>query len=87
MIIKPNQIGTLSDTEKVINMAKEKAYTLVVSHRSGETTDNSIAHIAVGFSLPIIKTGITGGERLAKLNELIRIEERSKAKMAELKLR
>ena len=47
----------------------------VVSHRSGETTDETIAHLAVGFNSPMIKTGAIGGERIAKLNELIRIEE------------
>jgi enolase len=47
----------------------------VVSHRSGETTDNAIAHLAVAFSSHAIKTGVVGGERTAKLNELIRIEE------------
>lgn len=46
-----------------------------MSHRSGETTDETIAHLAVAFSCPIIKTGAIGGERIAKLNELIRIEE------------
>ena len=56
-------------------MAKDNKYTPVVSHRSGETTDETIAHIAVAFSCPMIKTGALGGERIAKLNELIRIEE------------
>lgn len=47
----------------------------VVSHRSGETTDDTIAHLAVAFGSPMIKTGAIGGERIAKLNELVRIEE------------
>ncbi len=75
IIIKPNQIGTLSDTYKTIELAKNNKYVPVVSHRSGETTDDTIAHLAVAFSCPIIKTGAVGGERIAKLNELIRIEE------------
>lgn len=57
----------------------------VVSHRSGETTDETIAHMAVAFSCPIIKTGAVGGERIAKLNELIRIsEEMTSPKMADI---
>ena len=75
IIIKPNQIGTLSDTYKTVEMARNNKYVPVVSHRSGETPDDTIAHLAVAFSCPIIKTGAVGGERIAKLNELIRIEE------------
>jgi len=75
IIIKPNQIGTLTDTYITINMAKDNKYVPVVSHRSGETTDETIAHLAVAFSCPMIKTGVLGGERIAKLNELVRIEE------------
>jgi enolase len=75
IIIKPNQIGTLSDTYKTVELARNNKYVPVVSHRSGETTDETIAHLAVAFSCPIIKTGAVGGERIAKLNELIRIEE------------
>ncbi|MFH1424179.1 MAG: enolase C-terminal domain-like protein [archaeon] len=84
LIVKPNQIASLVETEKVIKLAKDSNVLPIVSHRSGETTDNSIAHIAVGFSLPIIKTGAVGGERLAKINELIRLEEKIGAKMAKL---
>ncbi|MBI5681236.1 MAG: phosphopyruvate hydratase [Methanobacterium sp.] len=75
IIIKPNQIGTLTDTYETVKLAKANGYVPVVSHRSGETTDDTIAHLAVGYSSPIIKTGALGGERIAKLNELIRIEE------------
>ena len=75
IIIKPNQIGTLTDTYKTVELARNNKYVPVVSHRSGETTDDTIAHLAVAFSCPIIKTGAVGGERIAKLNELIRIEE------------
>ncbi|MCE5213211.1 MAG: phosphopyruvate hydratase [Methanobacterium sp.] len=75
IIIKPNQIGTLTDTYKTVELARNNKYVPVVSHRSGETTDETIAHLAVAFNCPIIKTGAVGGERIAKLNELIRIEE------------
>jgi enolase len=75
VLIKPNQIGTLTDTVDAIKLAISNGYTCVISHRSGETTDNTIAHLAVGLNAPIIKTGVVGGERIAKLNELIRIEE------------
>jgi enolase len=75
IIIKPNQIGTLSDTYQTVDLARTHGYTPIVSHRSGETTDETIAHLGVAFSCPIIKTGALGGERIAKLNELIRIEE------------
>ena len=83
IIIKPNQIGSLSETYKTVKLAKENNIVPVVSHRSGETTDETIAHLAVGFGSPMIKTGAIGGERIAKLNELVRIEEElSYAKMA-----
>ncbi|BDZ71724.1 phosphopyruvate hydratase [Methanobacterium petrolearium] len=86
IIIKPNQIGTLSDTYATVNLARTNKYVPVVSHRSGETTDETIAHLAVAWMSPIIKTGALGGERIAKLNELIRIEEEmSNPKMADLK--
>jgi enolase len=60
----------------------------VLSHRSGETVDVHPAHLAVGFSCPIIKTGVVGGERIAKIDELIRIEEilGSTASFADLKI-
>jgi len=75
VLIKPNQIGTLSGTLAAVELAKQYGYVPVMSHRSGETPDETIAHLAVGFGCPIIKTGVVGGERVAKLNELIRIEE------------
>ena len=75
IIIKPNQIGSLSQTYATVKLAKENNVVPVVSHRSGETTDETIAHLAVAWGSPIIKTGAVGGERIAKLNELIRIEE------------
>jgi enolase len=75
IIIKPNQIGTLTDAIDTLSMAKEAGYKAIASHRSGETTDNSIAHVAVAFRCFALKTGAVGGERIAKLNELVRIEE------------
>ena len=75
VLIKPNQIGTLTDTVRAIKFAKENGYATVISHRSGETCDTSIAHIGVAFGCEFIKSGAIGGERTAKLNELIRIEE------------
>jgi len=76
ILIKPNQIGTLTDTIKAVEMAKGAEMATVISHRSGETTDASIAHLGVAFESHAIKTGIMGGERIAKLNELVRISEK-----------
>jgi enolase len=75
VLIKPNQIGTLTDTFEAIHLAHESGMETVMSHRSGETTDATIAHLATAFGCIFIKTGAVGGERIAKLNELIRIEE------------
>jgi enolase len=74
IIIKPNQVGTLTDARRTTEFAIQSGYVPVVSHRSGETPGSELAHIAVAFASPIIKTGVVGGERVAKLNELIRIE-------------
>ena len=76
ILVKPNQIGTLTDTIKTVEMAKGAEMATVISHRSGETTDTSIAHLGVAFESHAIKTGIMGGERIAKLNELVRISEK-----------
>ena len=75
ILVKPNQIGTLSDAFDAIELAVENRYGHVVSHRSGETEDATIAHLAVATDAPFVKTGAVGGERTAKLNELIRIED------------
>jgi enolase len=76
ILIKVNQIGTLSETLEAIEMAKMNNYSAVVSHRSGETEDTTIAHIAVGTGTGQIKTGsVTRTDRVAKYNELLRIEE------------
>ncbi|RLC33383.1 MAG: phosphopyruvate hydratase [Candidatus Nealsonbacteria bacterium] len=88
IIIKMNQVGTLTDTWKATRLAQENGYVPVVSHRSGETEASHIAHLAVALNAPIIKTGVVGGERIAKLNELIRIEDDlgERARMASLKI-
>ncbi len=75
VLIKPNQIGTLTETFEAIHLAQKSGMETVMSHRSGETTDTTIAHLATAFECAYLKTGIVGGERIAKLNELIRIEE------------
>jgi enolase len=75
ILIKPNQIGTLTDTENTVKLAKKADMATVISHRSGETTDTTISHLGVAFGSHAIKTGIIGGERIAKLNELVRISE------------
>ena len=76
ILIKPNQIGTLSGTISAVLMAKNAGYATVMSHRSGETEDVSIAHLAVGLGTGQIKTGsLSRSERIAKYNELIRIAE------------
>jgi len=78
VLVKPNQRGTLTDTRATVDLAHRSGYRTVMSHRSGETTDDAIAHLAVAFGCWGIKTGAAGGERTAKLNELIRIEEQGK---------
>lgn len=75
LIVKPNQVGTITDTLKTVNLARENNYLLVVSHRSGETEDTHLADLAIAFNSVFIKTGVVGGERICKLNELIRLEE------------
>jgi enolase len=76
ILIKLNQIGTLSETLDTIEMAKRAGYTAVVSHRSGETEDVTMAHVAVAVNAGMIKTGAPARtERVAKYNELMRIEE------------
>jgi len=74
MIIKPNQVGTITGAKNTASLAKAHRLKVVISHRSGETADDSIAHLAVAWNASMIKSGVRGGERLAKLNELIRIE-------------
>lgn len=76
ILIKPNQIGTLTETISAINLAKDSGWTAVVSHRSGETEDSTISDIAVGLNVGQIKTGsLSRSDRTAKYNQLLRIEE------------
>ena len=76
ILIKINQIGTLTETFAAIEMAKRAGYTAVISHRSGETEDNTIADIAVGLNAGQIKTGsMSRSDRISKYNQLLRIEE------------
>jgi enolase len=87
-IIKGNQVGTLTDAWEATLLAQKAQYVTVMSHRSGETTEAHIAHLAVAFRCPMIKAGVVEGARIAIINELIRIEETigERAKMAPLAL-
>ena len=76
ILVKVNQIGSLSETLEAVSMAQRAAYTAVISHRSGETEDSTIADLAVATNAGQIKTGsLSRSDRLAKYNQLIRIEE------------
>ena len=76
ILIKPNQVGTLTETMAAIKMAQQAGWTAVVSHRSGETEDTTIADLAVGLNTGQIKAGAPcRSERTAKYNRLLRIEE------------
>ena len=89
LIIKPNQVGTLSDTIATVEYAHENLYTTIFSHRSGETEIAVLSHLAVGLRCPFVKLGVVGGERIAKVNELLRIEDHlgSEARMARIRFR
>ena len=76
ILIKPNQIGTLTETMEVINLAHKSGFKTIISHRSGDSEDTFIADLAVGTNSNQIKTGsLARSERVAKYNQLIRIEE------------
>jgi enolase len=76
ILIKVNQIGTLTETLAAVEMAKRAGYTAVLSHRSGETEDSTIADIAVATNCGFIKTGSASrSDRIAKYNQLLRIQE------------
>lgn len=75
MIIKVNQVGTVTGARETNEFAQSHGIATAISHRSGETEDSGIAHMGAAWGCSLIKAGVTGGERLAKLNELIRIEE------------
>ena len=77
ILIKPNQIGTLTETIQAVQIASNNGYGAIMSHRSGETEDTTIADLAVGLNTGYIKTGAQcRGERTAKYNQLLRIEEK-----------
>ncbi len=76
ILLKPNQVGTISEMVNTISLARKNNYKMIISHRSGETEETYIADLAVGLCIPYIKTGsLSRGERIAKYNRLIRIEE------------
>ena len=80
ILIKLNQIGTLSETIDTINLAKKNNFSTIISHRSGETEDTFISDLAVGINSGQIKTGsLSRSERVAKYNQLLRIEDRNKS--------
>lgn len=89
ILIKPNQIGTLTQTIDAVIMAQKAGWNTIISHRSGETEDTTIAHIAVGLGAGQIKTGsLSRTDRVAKYNELLRIEEalENHAKLSKVKI-
>jgi enolase len=88
IIIKVNQVGTVTDAWDTVMMARDARYVRVVSHRSGDTNDTHIAHLAMAFRAPIIKAGIVEGSRIAKIDALIRIEETlgNRARMIKLRI-
>ncbi|MEM5816044.1 MAG: enolase [Candidatus Aenigmatarchaeota archaeon] len=75
VLVKPNQIGTVTDTIKFVKEARKNNLKVVISHRSGETDDTILSHLAVGLNADYFKLGISG-ERIVKINEMIRIEEK-----------
>ena len=76
ILLKVNQIGTITETLETIKLAKEHGYKTIISHRSGETEDTTIADLAVGLDLGQIKTGsMSRTDRICKYNQLMRIEE------------
>ena len=77
MLVKPNQIGTVTETLETVQLARRSAYSVIVSHRSGETLSSAIADLAVAVGAEYIKAGAPcRGERLAKYNRLLEIEEK-----------
>lgn len=77
VLVKPNQVGTITDTLNFVKLAKDNNMKIVFSHRSGETEDTLICHLATGLASDYIKLGIAG-ERITKVNEMIRIEDMMK---------
>jgi enolase len=89
MIVKVNQVGTITEARETNRYAQSNGLDTIISHRSGETEDHTIAHLGVAWNCVGIKTGVIGGERLAKLNELLRIEKQlgGRAVMAKPQIR
>jgi len=87
VIMKVNQIGTLWEAQQFSNLAKKTGHVVIASHRSGDNEGGHLAHFAVGFRCGLMKSGVVGGERTAKLNELMRIGEElgTSAKMASVR--
>lgn len=75
IIVKPNQVGTITDASECVSEAASKGIVTIVSHRSGETSDAHLSHLAVALDCQLVKSGIMGGERVSKANELLRISE------------
>ena len=81
ILLKANQVGTVSEMIETISLAQKNKYKMIISHRSGETEDTFIADFAVGLSIPFIKTGsLSRGERIAKYNRLMEIENELNSK-------
>jgi len=83
-ILKVNQVGTLADALDFARLASEKGYSIITSHRSGETPGAHIADVAIATGSKMLKSGVVGGERVDKLNRLLRIEEAEHCRMAKL---
>ena len=76
ILLKANQVGSVTELFATIKLARDNGYNMIISHRSGETTDTFIADLAAGLKIPYIKTGsVSRGERIAKYNRLMEIEE------------
>ena len=73
VLIKVNQVGTLTDTLATVDLARRSGWKTITSHRSGETPDAWLTHLAIAFGSAGLKCGLLGGERVAKLNELLRL--------------
>ena len=76
ILLKANQVGSVTEFLATIKLARDNGFNMIISHRSGETTDTFIADLAVGLKIPYIKTGsVSRGERIVKYNRLMEIEE------------
>ena len=86
IIIKPNQVGTLTDTRRTVEEAMRANYVPIASHRSGESCESHLAHVALAFNCPLLKLSVVGGERLIKINELMRLAGSLDMKLARFSL-